>query len=189
MKEHMDALLDRITKLYTESIPVALQSAPKELTLYGGFIPYFGWEAEPEDHAEHGRTIYILDTNQLQAIRNETSDVDEVSRRAYGWSEFIGGKAVMIDSTELNDALLEWYRYQNDQDESTQLLDQIGGSIASACRNLNETGWSERRFTDDFVVFTDCTADEVYNVGLRASVPERWMAAKTDLGMFGWLRT
>ena len=124
----------------------------------------------------------------MQETRKKTSDIDEVSRQAYGWGEFIGGKAVMIESTELNAALLEWYSYQNDQDESTELLDRIGASIASACRNLNEAGWSGPQFIEDFVVFTDCTADEVYNVGLGTSVPERWMAAKADLGMFGWLR-
>ena len=185
----MDALLQHITDLYTETIPAALETAPGELILYGGFIPYFGWEADPKDHAEHGRTIYILDTEYLNAIRNETDDPDEISRRAYGWGEFIGGRAVMIESEQLNEALLEWYTYQSDQDESTELLDRIGGSIASACRSLNERGWANPSFTDDFVVFTDCTADEEYNVGLRASVPPSWMNAKTSAGMFRWLST
>lgn len=170
-------------------IPTALESVPSGLKLYGGFIPYFGWEADPEDHAEHGRTIYILDTDRLQMIQGETDDVDEVSRRAYFWGEFIGGKSVMIESDELNEALLEWYSFQNDQDESTELLDQIGAAIASACLVLNERGWSHRAFTDDFVVFTDCTADEEYNVGLRESVPEQWMVAKENAGMFRWLCT
>ena len=93
----------------------------------------------------------------------------------------------MIESTELNDALLEWYSFQNEHDESTELLDQIGMAIASACLVLNERGWSRQAYTEDFVVFTDCTADEVYNVGLRASVPEQWMAAKENAGMFRWL--
>ena len=184
---NLDDLLNRITQLYVDLIPTALESVPPGLKLYGGFIPYFGWEAEPEDHAEHGRTIYILDTARLQTIRGETDDIDEVSRRAYGWGEIIGGKFVMIESSELNDALLEWYSFQNDRDESTELLDQIGSAIASACLILNNRGWSRPICTDDFVVFTDCTADEKYNVGLRSSVPEQWMAAKERAGMFRWL--
>jgi hypothetical protein len=171
---NLDELLNRITRLYIELIPTALKSVPSGLKLYGGFIPYCGWEAEPEDHAEHGRTIYILDTAYLKTLQGETDDIDEVSRRAYGWGEFIGGESVMIESTELNDALLEWYSFQNEHDESTELLDQIGTAIASACLVLNERGWSQQAYTDDFVVFTDCTADEEYNVGLRA-------------GMFRWL--
>ena len=99
----------------------------------------------------------------------------------------MGAKSVMIESTELNDALLEWYSFQNDNDESTDLLDQIGTAIASACLVLNERGWSHQACTDDFVVFTDCMADEEYNVGLRTSVPEQWMAAKENAGMFRWL--
>ena len=184
---NLDDLLNRITRLYIELIPAALKSVPSDLKLYGGFIPYFGWEAEPEDHAEHGRTIYILDTAYLKTLQGETDDIDEISRRAYGWGEFIGGKSVMIESTELNDALLEWYSFQNEHDESTELLDQIGTAIASACLVLNERGWSHQAYSDDFVVFTDCTADEEYNVGLRASVPEQWMTAKENAGMFRWL--
>lgn len=101
--------------------------------------------------------------------------------------EFIGGKAVVINSVELHDALLEWYSFPNNHEENTAMLDQMSAAIASACRTLNESGWNATRYTNDFVVFTDCTADLLYNAGLRASVPEQWMTTKTDMGMFGWL--
>ena len=59
MKEQMDALLDRITQLYTETIPAALQSAPEGLILYGGFIPYFGWEADPKPCRTWKNNLYL----------------------------------------------------------------------------------------------------------------------------------
>jgi hypothetical protein len=184
----MQSLLSRISELYVQEIPKTLRTVPATITLYAGFVPYFGWEADPEDHAGHSREIYILDTQYLDKIKSEGGSPDEVSRRAFGWGEFIGEKSITIESDDLHQSLLEWYTYQGEQDESTELLDQIGAAIASACRKLNEGGWSGSSFTSDFVVFTDCMADEIYNVGLPSSVPNEWLQSKRDQGMFQWLR-
>ncbi|WP_442511838.1 hypothetical protein SH528x_003584 [Novipirellula sp. SH528] len=184
---NMNQLLETISSLYLNKIPDALSRLPANQTFYAGFIPYFGWEAEPEDYAEHGRTIYILNVERLSEINKQTTDANEASRLAYGWGEFIGGRELTIDSQELHESLLRWYTHQIDQDESPVLLNQIGGAIASACRKLNGTDWDNDRVTPDFVVFTACLDDEEHDVKLSDSVPGHWLKSKMNDGMFQWL--
>ena len=184
----MDEVLETISSLYLTGIPETFARLPADQTFYAGFIPYFGWEADPEDYAEHGRTIYILNTAQLDEIKARTSDANEFSRLAYGWGEFIGGPELLIESNELHESLLKWYTYQTDQEETPGLLNQIGGSVASACRKLNQAGWDGDRLVGDFIVFTACLDDDEHDVQFSDSVTPSWLQSKTEQGMFQWLK-
>ncbi|GAA5511109.1 hypothetical protein [Novipirellula caenicola] len=183
----MKDTLESIERLYRNEIPRALGKLPDSPVLYGAFIPYSAWENDPESAAENGLAIFLLEQPRLQRLRESSSDPNEVSRQAYGWGEFMGGPETSIESTDLHSALLHWYQYQGEQDESVDLLDDIGGAIARACLDLNSKGWNGNRFTDDFVVFTDCWGDEEHNVDLRACVTDQWIAAKRGDGMLAWL--
>lgn len=180
-------VLNRICDLYIALIPVTLEKCPTDLVLYAAFVPYLGWEADPPDHAWHGRQIYILDTRRIEKY-SHIADLSLRSLMLYAWNECMSEKMLEIESDELSDLLLEWYTYQNDQSESEELSEQIGGAIAKACKTLNERGWNGDQFTKDFVLYTDFVAGDTCSVGLGQCVPQSWLQEKKSQGMLDWVR-
>lgn len=184
----MQKLLEKIQSLYVTEIAKAIENVAVDHPLYAGFVPYGGWEmSSPEQEALHSRMVYLLDTNSLESNREEYTDPQEFYHQAYGWGEFIGGPSALIESDELNAALVEWYTYlydqSDDKENSTKLLDAIGSAIASACLILNTRGWNQSNLTPDFIVFTDCVADYWNDIGIRECVTEKWFEDKKNLGM------
>jgi len=193
----MKKVLDRITELYVDLVPKALANCKIENQLYAAFILYDMNEMSLEDQPKFCMGINLLDTAYLQSIMVKYGDdSDEASRMAYLWGECINGsREIMIDSSELHDLLLGWFEWFHglrdsiESDDDTMPRDEIGGAIAAACLTLNNRGWQGRRFTSDFVLFTDCPEDtsEDNIPGIPQSVPESWLIAKKDAGMLLWL--
>ena len=186
----MDDTLEKISKLYCDAIPALLKNT-LNTKAYAAFIPYFGWDCEPADHAEHASSVYVLTEEQLNAIRSAQTDEGQIGYHAYCWANFCSNEPTRLENSELTEHLLKWYEYQNENDETIGedvLLEQIGKTMAATCLSLNQLDWTGPQFTDDFVIFTDCMAGEEYNHGLSSSVPPEWLAAKKKIGTFSeWL--
>ena len=179
----MEELLRQIEDAYVASVPEALSRVAIGEKLVGAFIPYFAWEAMPEDHAEHGQQIYLLGESYFTNI----GDDPEEKTFAFSWPRICEEKSVSIGSDVLQKFLLEWYTYQNDNDSTIGeniLLAQIGNAVTSACRRLNAIKWPSDKFADDFVVFSQCMSDDSTDFGISASVTPEWLARMRAQGLF-----
>lgn len=185
-QESMQETLDAIRDLYVSEIRATLASLKPRAPLYAAFIPYFAWGGTPEVHSQLGMELSLLDVEYLKSASGSSSNPNEISYRAYSWGEFMGGKIVPIDSPLLQKALLQWYRYQAENVSRTDLLERLGQTLAEVCVQLNRDPWEGMKYTSDFVVFTDCTADETPGIGIRESVPAEWLAQKQAAGMLHW---
>jgi hypothetical protein len=183
--------LKRISDLYVAAVPAMLNSAKLDSKMYGAFIPYFGWDAEPKDHAEHASSVYILTSEMLNQVKKQHKDSGQVGYHSYCWANFCSTEPMPIGDAKLTEQLLEWYQYQNENEETIgeeSLLGQIGKSMSTACRALNKLDWSPDKFKSDFVVFSDCMAAEEYEHGLSSCVPAKWLNSKKKDGLFTeWL--
>lgn len=183
----MKDTLKQIEDAYVATVPAALDRMGSSEKLAAVFIPHFAWEAEPEDHAENGQQIYLLGESYFKKLG---VDLEELSY-AYSWPQICEESAYSIGDENLRSLLLQWYTYQNEKDEELGedvLLAQIGKAVTSACRRLNSIKWPSDRYTDDFLVFSQCMADDSTEYGIAASATPEWLDKMKAKGLFKtWL--
>ena len=171
----MEQLLRDIELQYSRLIPATLSAAQLTERLYGVFVGYHAWNAEPEDHAEMGMELSLLLESRRNQIFEEHRDPNEASYYAYSSSEFYPVPNVRIESEELRRNLLTWYSYQQSDQfglYNAKVLDQIGRTLTSACRILNRQDWPTDHFTEDFIVFSECMSDDPSQFGLKQCLSE-----------------
>ena len=179
----MKDLLKQIEDAYVATVPAAINRMATSEKLAAVFIPYFAWEAEPEDHAENGQQLYLLSESYFSKFGD---DLEERSY-AFSWPQVCEESAQPINDENLRDLLLQWYTYQNDNDVTLGeeiLLAQIGQAVTAACRRLNALKWPSEKFTDDFAVYSQCMADDSTDYGIAASVTPEWLAKMKAKGLF-----
>jgi len=141
----------------------------------------------PEDHAEHGQQIYLLGDSYF----TNAGDDPEEKTYAFSWPRISEEKSQPIGNSILQKLLLEWYTYQNENDSTIGedvLLAQIGKAVTSACRRSNVLKWPSDKFTDDFVVFSQCMSDDSTDFGILAGVRPEWLARMKAKSLFQcWL--
>lgn len=77
----MKDTLKQIEDAYVATVPSALKRMATPEKLAAVFIPYFAWEAEPEDHAELGQQIYLLGESYFSKLGDDTEELSG----AFSW--------------------------------------------------------------------------------------------------------
>ena len=184
----MDALLTEIESQFVSLVPETLAEAEFESKLYAAFIPYFGWEMYADEQAEANREIFLLTEEYYEQCELQHPNPGKLGYHTYCWGEFINHCGItQIQSESLQANLLKWYEYQIDNDDCSRnanYLRMIGGTHANACQTLNKKEWDSRRFTEDFVVFTDCMADEAREYCIKQSTSAAWLEQQKSNGIF-----
>ncbi|QEG21947.1 hypothetical protein MFFC18_18080 [Mariniblastus fucicola] len=120
--------------------------------------------------------IWTVDTETATRIQNAEPAPKKAFWNLFQWSEHVERGPIRIDSDKLNRNLVKWYEYADDLEGDQDVLDDIGRATAKACLNLNNQGWNDNQFTDNFIVFTDCCEDEHSNFALAESATKEWIA-------------
>ena len=185
----MEDVLDKITNGYVRSIQSALLAAELDDRLYCAFFPFFAWTAPADELPSQGLCLDLLHESKRQEIIEKHHDLGKASYYSYSWAEFYGPnhRTIQIDDKELESHLLNWYRYQQSDEfglYEKKILNQIGKSCTDACQQLNQFDWPDDRFTDDFIVFTSCAADDPNDFGMKQCLTESWISKKTRDGWF-----
>ena len=184
----MEAVLKEIEALYVSLVPETLNELDSSDELYAAFIPYFGWTMYAEEQAEAGREIFLLKTEYFEECELKEPDPGKLGYNTYCWGAFIDNCGIVeVESKELHQCLLKWCEHQIENDDSIlniEYMKKIGGCLANACRKLNGFSWDPNRFNADFVVFTDCMADEVHEHNLKHCVSDEWLKKQKSTGLF-----